>query len=171
MKEIYRNYFQKSFNFLFPLLGFKRGDFHPINTYVNFADIYSEKDYKLICVYNKENNEKWKQFINNKLLLNPLLENIHTETDKVLIAIFDLYVFKNDYDFFLEGKYSKLSPESKKRIIDYFRINSKEWVYIDSFLFPEKYIKEYAEILNVPEDLLTELCDIYNKNLETFNLK
>lgn len=169
MKEIYKNYFQKSFNFLFPLLEFKRKDIHPVNTYLGILNKYTEKDYKLVCIYKKEPTLIWKNFYINKLLAHPLLENVEMENENEVILIFDLYSYKDDYDIFLKGEYSKLSDNCKMKIINYFKVGSSSWAYIDSFLFPEKHKEIYAELLNVSPDILTELCDKYNEKLEILN--
>ena len=44
---------------------------------------------------------------------------------------------------------------------------------MNSFLFPEKWFKRYAEILDVSEELLKEvgeLCDVPNPQKEQLNL-
>jgi hypothetical protein len=56
-------------------------------------------------------------------------------------------------------------------LCDYYGVHTPEWVYIESFIFPEKYFAVYANILNIDEDLLRtvgELCEGFNREKETF---
>jgi hypothetical protein len=61
-----------------------------------------------------------------------------------------------------------LKPVQSVRV---YGVHTPEWVYIESFIFPEKYFAVYANILNIDEDLLRavgELCEGYNREKETF---
>ena len=87
-----------------------------------------------------------------------------------IVYIFDFNSMASDYDAFLKGKYSELSPFVKKTLTDYYGVHTPEWVYIESFLFPAKYFKQYSQILDVEEDFLRtvgELCDHHDKKKET----
>ena len=62
----------------------------------------------------------------------------------------------------MEGKYSHMSLSHKRRIKNFYGIYSSNFVYIDSFLTPDKYYGIYADILDVDIELLKkvgELCD------------
>ena len=90
--------------------------------------------------------------------------------DGRVIYIFDFNPVAADFNAFLNGKYSKLSNNAKKLLTSYHGIHTPEWVYIESFLFPAKYYKEYAKILKVNEDMLKEvgeLCNKYDPSRET----
>ena len=55
-----------------------------------------------------------------------------------------------------------MSDVVKRKILTYFEKNSGNYNYIQSYLFPKKYMAKYAELLEVPVDLLIsvgELCD------------
>lgn len=176
ISEIYKQTFQKSFTFLYPLLGFHRTkDFKPSKVHISFpcADI-SIKDKKLICVYKKEDTEKWRNFEKTKLITHRMLDVCIPVDDETVIYVFDFNHMSSDFDEFLNGKYSKLSTNAKKMITDYYGIHTPEWVYIESFMFPAKYYKDYAKILNESVDLLKEvgeLCNKYNPDSETCKLK
>jgi hypothetical protein len=74
---------------------------------------------------------------------------------------------------FVVGAYSKFSSNGKRFLSDYYGIHTAEWVYIESYIFPKKYFKQYAEILEVDVKILQEvgeLCDKYNEEKETFKL-
>jgi hypothetical protein len=89
--------------------------------------------------------------------------------DEKVVYVFDLNTYKEDYDLFLEGHYSQLSDDAKQMMMDYYGIHTPEWVFIDSYLFPENYFSRYAEILDVDEDMLIkvgELCSKYDCDKE-----
>ncbi len=60
----------------------------------------------------------------------------------------------------------------KRKILDYFDKHGGNYVYVYSYLFPEKWYDRYAELLDVPISLLNsvgELCD--KPDLEKENLQ
>ena len=170
--EIYRDYFQKSYTFLYPCLGFsKKKDPKPEYVYMFWPE-HSSEPYKLYCLFKRDNTEKWKHFEKNRLITHTMLDECIEIDDQNIIYVFDLGCFSADYDCVLNGKYSKLSIEIKKIITDYYGVHTPEWVYIESFLYPGKYFSKYAEILKVDVDMLKEvgeLCSPYDKTKETFS--
>jgi hypothetical protein len=119
-------------------------------------------------------DEEFRAFEKVKLLGNEYFDNfIMTDDDKGLY-IFDFTKLKTDWEYFLQGKYSKLSPDLKKKIRAFFGTNNLG--YIDSFLYPERYFKMYAEMLTCRREdepsmfkLLKEvgeLCSIPDMELE-----
>ena len=63
---------------------------------------------------------------------------------------------------FVNGKYSQINLNVKRKILDFFDKTTGNYVYVNSYLFPEKFFDRYAEILDVPIDMLRsvgELCD------------
>lgn len=172
MSEIYRKYFQKSFTFLYPLLGFKKTKHpRPVQTYLSWqGTLLSVHDRKLICVYERLDTEEWKQFERDYLITHKMLELCVPVDDKTVVYIFDFNSLASDYDLFLKGSYSQFSSQAKKSLTDYYGTHTPEWVYIESYLFPGKYFKLYANILNVDEAFLKqvgELCDRFDKEKET----
>jgi hypothetical protein len=86
-----------------------------------------------------------------------------------IVYIFDFNSMSADYDAFIRGKYSEMSSHAKKILADYYGVHTPEWVYIESFIFPAKYFKQYAQILDVEEDFIRsvgELCDHFDKEKE-----
>lgn len=73
------------------------------------------------------------------------------------------YSMSYNWDMFLLGRYSKLSMSSKKRIKDYYRNQSNSYVYIESFLQPEKYYHLYAELLGVEVEALRMAGELTDK--------
>ena len=172
IKGLYKDYFQKSYTFLYPLLGFKKKScpFKPVQTYVKWSDEVKESDKKLICVYKIDDTQSWFDFETKVLLTHPMLDSVSKIDDETIAYVFDLHMYKNDFYAFLEGKYSTFSDKAKRAISDYYGIHTAEWVYVESFLFPKKYFKTYAEILLVPVATLQkvgELCDKINLEKET----
>jgi len=68
---------------------------------------------------------------------------------------------QNDWNYIVNGKYSKIKNDLKRIILEHFNSNSANKIYIESYLYPEKYFDDYANILKVDVDLLQfvgELC-------------
>jgi len=174
--EIYRKYFQKSSTFLYPLLGFKKGKHpKPEKTFISWQGFSSTgKHRRLFCVYRRdESRQEWKDFEREYLITHKMLETSVPLDDDRIMYVFDMTGVKEDYDAFLNGKYSQFSQASRKVLGDYYGIHTPEWVYIESYLFPDKYFKQYAQILDVEEQFLRhvgELCDRYDEARETCEL-
>ncbi len=170
INTLYTKYFQKSRTFLFPLLGIKKHAEYIPESYINWKSLYNVHDYKLIVVYDNLIDEKWNIYKTKFLLNNSFLESVY-EIDNKIIFVFDFTSIKDDYNKFLQGFYSKLSNDSKKLITSYYGTHTSEWVYIESYLYPDKHIQEYSKLLNVDEKVLQEageLCDKYNLDSETY---
>jgi hypothetical protein len=173
--EIYKNYFQKSTAFLYPILGFKKSRHpQPKRTYLTWNDKYSTEDKKMICVFMPKDTDAWKDFETHYLLNHPLFETCYQvksdEGEDLIAYVFDLKMFEKDYDYFLEGKYSELSKEHKKKLSDYYGVHTPEWFYIESYIFPSKYFDQYAKLLNVDVKMIEEvgqLCRPYDPEQET----
>lgn len=173
LTALYTNYFQKSRLFLYPLLDIKRGaPAVPLNTYVAWEDKHSSEDIKYICTYENRIDATFTKFEKTKLLNhNRLLEKF--ELPEELIYVFDFNDIQTDWLYFLEGKYSQISDKNKRKILNFFDKYTSNHVYMDSYLFPGKYFKLYAELLGVDEQLLRDVGELCNKpdiNKETLNL-
>ena len=71
--------------------------------------------------------------------------------------------------YFLNGKYSKIDVNTKRKILDFFDKKSGNYAYVESYLFPEKHYETYARILGVDIAMLQsvgELCDKPNLDKE-----
>ena len=169
IKSLYKDYVQKSRIFLYPALNIKRGlSVTPIQTYVSWDGIYSIEDRKLICLYHIRTDEEFRVFEKTKLVGNPLFCDFKMTDDDKGVYIFDFSTLGTDWDHFINGRYSKLSNDLKKRIRNFFSPDNLG--YIDSFLYPERYFRLYSEMLtcrreDVPRMLDTlkevgELCSI-----------
>jgi hypothetical protein len=164
INALYSKYFQKSKIFLYPLLGIKRGtSVTPDETYLSWNEKYSPEDMKLVCVYKTRTDAEYINFEANVLLKHNRLYDYVKVNESSSVFIFDFSDLKNDWDYFSSGKYSKLDNKIKNKILDFFEKNSGNYVYVHSFLYPNKWYQRYAELLNVSKSLLEEvgeLCDI-----------
>ena len=173
INELYKKYFQKSKIFMYPLLGFERGKVVPEEVYFSMTDNYTPEDRKLVLVYDPKMDLKYETFKEEKLVNHKLLHKSFEDLNGNEIFVFDMSGFSYDWDLFLKGKYSQISLEIRDKILNFFEENSCNYIYIHSFLFPEKWYKRYAEILDVSEELLKEvgeLCDVPNLVKEQFKL-
>jgi len=159
---LYRKYFQKSKIFLYPLLDIKRGTkIVPTETYLGWNDSYSPEDMKLICVYDTTNSD-YIQFERTVLLKHTRVSDYIKVNDEKCIITFDFSDLEEDWMHFLRGEYSQISLNVKRKIIGFFDQSTGNYIYVYSYLFPEKFFNRYAELLDVPVDLLKsvgELCD------------
>lgn len=172
MHKLPDKYFQKSKVFLYPLLGFKRGlEFIPINTYICWDNQISKKDYKLICVYNTENTLEFLNFLNKHLKTNSLYQD-HMDSESKQICIFNIFIFKEEFNNFIDGYYSKFSRNSKNTILKYFN-GTKSYINIDAYLNPDKYHEHYADFFNEDINIIRkvyETCDKPDIEKETLYL-
>lgn len=165
---------------MYPALGIKRGvSVTPIQTHMSWKDNYSLEDAKLCCLYHLRDDDEFKPFERVKLLGNKFFYDFKQVEEKKGVYVFDMTPIKNDWMNIINGKYSKISPIHKKCIRNFIGLNSPNLPYIDSFLYPDRYFKLYAEMMGVEEIMLRdvgELCDIPNLEEETliasaFNLE
>jgi hypothetical protein len=174
IKDIYRKYFQKSFSFLYPLLEISKKSYKPSQTYIEWEGLYSKDSRKLICIYKREDSEKWREFEKEVLINHPMLDYCLPFDENKVVYVFDFNIYRDDFDNFIDGKYSKMSTHAKKLLTSYYGIHTPEWVFIESYLFPESYFDKYAEILMIDVQLLKEvgeLCEVYDSEKELCTVK
>jgi len=173
IKSLYGKYFQKSKSFLYPALGIKKSsDFSPTATYLAIDGYIGAEDMKLVCTFDKNDSEEFKEFEKNMLVENPLfLEKIKVKD--FVIYVFDYHIYQNDWFNFIFGKYSKLSNILKRAIKQYYGNNSAEYTYVDSYLFPKEYFEDYAGLLDmsiIELKTIGELCDPCDIEKETLKI-
>jgi hypothetical protein len=173
IESLYTKYFQKSKCFLFPLLGIKKSsNFIPLGTYIGIDKLIDSDEMKLICEYENITDDKFKLFETDNLLSNPLFEK-SIPLKNTTLYIFNLDIYENDWFNFIMGKYSKLSNISKKAIKDYYGEKSKEYKYVDTYLYPQNHYSIYSKLLNVDIDVLKtsgELCTSCDLDKETIKI-
>jgi hypothetical protein len=79
------------------------------------------------------------------------------------VMIFDFSDLKDDWNHVVIGKYSLMQDHLKQKILRYFNNNSANHVYIQSYLFPEFFMDQYAVILDVPIELLRSVGELCSK--------
>ena len=167
---LYSTYFQKSKVFLYPLLDIKRGtSVIPSETYLVWKNIKPE-DAKLVCVYPIRKDPEYNNFSKNVLLKHTRLHDHVIIDSNTAVYIFDFSDIQEDWISFVNGKYSQISDNIKRKILDFFEKNSGNYIYVKGFLYPEIHFNDYARILNVDIQLLKsvgELCDIPDLEKET----
>lgn len=160
---LYRKYFQKSKIFLYPLLDIKRGtSVVPDETYLSWNDSYSPEDMKLVCVYAIRTDKEYTLFEANVLLKHNRLTDYVKINDETAVFTFDFSDLAHDWDCFIQGKYSQMNMNTKRKILDFFDKKSGNYAYVISYLFPEKHFETYAKLLGVETEFLKavgELCD------------
>ena len=169
--DIYRKYFQKSYNFLYPLLGFKKHNNHkPVQTYIAWEGVCDKSLKKLICIYKKLNTPEWNHFEKEYLITHRMLDYCVPIDNNTIAYIFSFDSNADDYNAFCNGQYSTFCQQSKKTLSTYYGVHTPEWIFMESYLYPEKYYKKYADILGVDIELLrstVELCEKYDEEKET----
>jgi hypothetical protein len=174
LNSIYKKYFQKSKVFLYPILGIKRGsNVVPIETYICWKGYYNSEDMKLICVYNINKNDEYDLFEKDVLLKHNRLFDL-VKIDSVAVLTFDFSDLGDDWNHFVNGRYSKISLDFKKTILNFFDKYSGNYAYMHSYLIPEKYFNNYADLLGVDTDMIIkvgELCTKPDLDKETLILE
>jgi hypothetical protein len=173
--SLYKDYFQKSRIFLYPILEIKRGSsVTPIETYVLWKDHYTSEDMKLICMYHLRNDTEFLTFEKEKLLNNKHFYDFKQVEDNRGVYIFDFSIYEKDWDKLMIGKYSQITYPYKKKIETFYGKRDSNFAYVESFLYPEKYYSMYAEMIKVEETLLREvgeLCSLIDFEKETLIAK
>jgi hypothetical protein len=164
INTLYSKYFQKSKIFLYPLLGIKRGtSVVPSETYLGWNNIYTPEDMKLICLYEMRQDQDYKRFEANVLLKHTRLHDYKVINSEQTVFVFDFSDLKEDWDHLINGRYSKLSKQTKETILGFFEQYSGNYVYINSYLNPENWFERYSEILGVDKKLIEEVGELCDK--------
>ena len=167
--ELYSRYFQKSMVFILPLSGIpNHAEIKPIKSYLQVFGLSKWSDPEIILEF--ERSEEVESFLKKVIAQNPRLTRIKGFSRTIYVHV-DLSDYQEEYNLFLSGKYSLLSPRVKQTIMNFHSSNKANEAYLHSFLFPERYFKQYAQILDVSEALLIsvgELVDLPDKVKESF---
>lgn len=163
IKSIYTKYFQKSKVFLYPLLGIKRGSkLVPSQTFLAWNDRYKFGDMKLVCLYNSVSVECFEHEYNMLQNHNRLSEVISIDDENKLL-VFDFDDLKDDWSHFVNGKYSRIYDLTKEKVLNFFENNTANYLYVKSYLYPEKYFNDYAKCLGVDVGFLKNVGELCNK--------
>lgn len=175
IKSLHNEYFQKSKIFIYPALGISRGgSVTPIRTYLSWDGKYSANDCKLLVLYHLRDDPEFIKFEKTSLLKNKFFEDFYELEENKGLYVFDFSDYKKDWEYFLEGRYSKLSVLFKTAILLYYQKSKKNYVYVDSYINPEMYFEIYSKLLGCDVDVLREvgeLCDKPDLDKEHLTLK
>lgn len=171
IKSLYEDYFQKSKIFLYPALMISRGtSVTPICTFTSWEGYYTHDDCKFMCMYHLRDDAEFKTFEKTRLYSNNLFDQFYELDNKKGMYVFDYSSYKDDWQHFLEGKYSKFSLALKSSINAYYANSKKNYVYVDSYINPDMYFEMYSGLLNCDIKILEqvgELCDKPDLDKET----
>jgi len=136
----------------------------------------SDSEYKdtIALVIKKDQEDYYKDFINNNVLKNSSLVN-YTCNEGVDIYVFSDDSLKEDIEKIKGGKISQLSAQSKKKIKDWhFKRLNKDSVILNYFFNPKtEDFKLCAKQLGESEEDVSksgELCPKINLANETFRI-
>lgn len=162
MIEKYPEYFQKSTFFLYPLLGLNKVmTIVPINTFLSLEGKHSIGDQLLFCLFHHKKEVRHEQFERVCVKTNEhYIESIELMDPDYVLHVFDISFLKDDLDKFMEGHYSKISDARKYEILRSYNPSNVVHTIMNSFLFPSQHYSSFAELLNVPEDLLIEIVEL-----------
>lgn len=175
---VYPTYFQKSLNFLFPLLGFAKEDtYQPENTYLWYPGEESIDTLEMIVHYKADDSKLYSMFEQKVILENPHLEACYT-VDIGKLYIFDMSHHTDTVEKFMRGKYSEFSSGIKKKILSYHGASldkiPRPGRVFHTALYPELYMEQVAaEIGETVETLMEvgELCSPLVRSKETYTGK
>lgn len=162
LEALYKKYFQKSTVFMYPILDIKRGSCAgPDGTYLSMNDSYRPQDAHLIVVYPNRTDPEFMYFKKTTLIKHPRLVD-HKCFGEELVFVFDYTDLKSDWEYLVRGKYSMMSDKTKRKILSHYDKKSGAYVYMESYMYPEKYFPIYADLLGYSNDLILrsvgELC-------------
>jgi hypothetical protein len=172
---LYTKYFQKSKVFLYPLLEIKKGtNIIPSETYLSWNDEINPDDAKLVCLYPILSTAEYINFKKNILLKHTRLHDLVQVDNETLVVIFDFSDLSDDWSHFVNGRYSKINDKIKRKILNFFEKSSGNYMYVESYLFPDVHFENYAKLLDVEIELLQtvgELCSIPDLDKEKLLIK
>lgn len=155
MLNINSNYNQKSYLFLYPILNIKRNHLiKPKQTYIHSSEV-DISDHTLILEYDLS-KETMNLFAKTWLYTNPLF----LRQDGDFLFHFGLSVYKDDWEKFVAGKYSKLSNTLKDTITQHYKSDKDIQGTIHSYLYPDKYYKEYSDYYGISRSLLEKVGEV-----------
>jgi len=172
IETLYNKYFQKSKVFLYPILELEKCfNINSTTTYLFLKD-HKEDDMYLYVLFKINDYKSFTLPCRKKIIYNKFFHEIKILSNTEILITFNLFPICSDWEYFIEGKYSKFSKQSKDKILKFFNKDKANYVYVESFLYPEKYFNIYSHLLNVNLYHLEktgELCDKLDIDKETLN--
>lgn len=173
--KLFKEYFQKSKIFLYPLLGIKKGaKYTPEETYVSWKGEYSIEDMQFVCYYKNKSTKAYQKFEEETIFTNEHFVDYHLIKPGHHIYVFDFEQYPQTWAAFTEGMYSHINEREKGVIMDFFEKKGVISDTVESYLHPEYYHDDYAKELRVDIELLQkvhETCSKPNLDQETCTFK
>ena len=173
--KLYKEYFQKSKVFFYPLLDIPKGvHYVPVETYLAWKDEYSFKDFKFFCLYDEKFTRKFENFEKKYLMGNKYFDDYQKLGPTLHLYIYDYSIYTRDWKALLKGKYSRFSKKTKEKILSFFGDTGSIAEYIESYIYPELYREEYSIELDVSIQQLQEVRELCSKpdlKKETLKIK
>lgn len=161
----------KTLDFLVPLTGWSKMDFHPylVNGYLNDIDLIDEDENSPdVFVLLKYSSAKHFYDLEKRLEKDKYFKTSYSLfKGKYVMFIFTLgATFKEDYYKFLDGKYSELSEPAKIRIMRHRANNSPMPLILDKDITLKEYWEKKLDAV-LPEK--SEVWPIVNQDEELFD--
>lgn len=168
---LYPDYHSKSRTFFLPFIGIhKSSPIRPVSTHLSWPQLsITPEDRRLLLVYQSAKTDTYLRFEAINLLSNALYQESYRIVGDKTVYIFNFESFPADWDFFLSGRYSKMSVTLKNLIASYYGKSSGEYAYIETYLYPEKFFELYSRLLYDEKDrdyglqLITKVGELCNK--------
>jgi len=162
--QMYRDYFQKSKVFFYPLLGIPKGTkYVPIGTYLAWEDEIDLNDKKFMCIYKQRGGKMFSKFEDKHLLGNALFDDYQQLDKNIHLYIFDFSKYPHDWEALLKGKYSKFTKKTKNTITKFFGEVGKITEYVESYIYPEYYHEDCANDLDVNIETIQKVWELTDK--------
>lgn len=164
MESIYAKYVHKSRIFCYPQLGIPRNlGYSPEQTYAACSSKFSVADMKLTLVYKDCMSSKAQYILKKYVYPSPILAGFEELPNETLIAWFDFSKQADDWEHFLNGRYSRFSKPWKKKLLSFYSGNQGNWQVMNKMLHPYYYHDEIAKLFNVPISIIRETREIIDK--------
>jgi|694.fasta_scaffold20525_2 hypothetical protein len=172
MIKVLKQYVQKSKVFLFPLICPKNvNDILEIQCYLSRKDVYNIDDYQLTVVVDGSKYPEIHRDLEGKYLFtSPHFKQSEMRRlgESKYLYVFDLTDMKEVWSLVLTGKYSQIPEGIKKVILGYYK-GQPTYEYVNSWLYPDKYYKDYADDLKVDIAIVgPELCNLPDLEKEIY---
>jgi hypothetical protein len=142
--------------------------FPAVNTYIDI-----EKGYLYVIYLKSKNLLVWESFFNEQILTNEMFIDIDPINEDFICCIFNIaYEYKEEFNCFLEGKYSRFKESSKDKILSFYDKRKVENKHLKIYLYPNNHYDDFSEYLNIDKEILIkniELCSIPDFNKEIYD--
>tara|TARA_R110002020_G_scaffold30759_6_gene96652 strand:- start:1558 stop:2301 length:744 start_codon:yes stop_codon:yes gene_type:complete len=160
----------KSSTFIMPMLGGSRRLFFWTRLFLNCFIRTEENKYCIALLYRHSEDPLFIKF-ENALRTFKDFKKIYDPSDNTILFVFNIpSAFKKDFKHFMNGRYSKLSPQYKINILEFHNQSLESEIGQVLYRDPERKIKMENRLGVIFEDDV-ELLSILNINEETLKIE